>query len=68
MNRFTLNDMNSFSNEKIAELIIELEGQLINLYFKKVAQQDFRPHEIKSVKHKLAQLKTILTKRILKEN
>lgn len=66
MNRYKLTDINSFSNEKIAESIIELEDQLIKLYFKKVTQQNFKPHEIRSVKHRLAQLKTILTKRLYK--
>jgi len=37
---------------------------LFNLRFKKATRQNFKSHEIKSAKRRLAQLKTLLTSRL----
>ena len=58
------NDIISLSNEKISEAIIETENQLFNLRFKKATRQNFKSHEIKFAKRRLAQLKTLLTSRL----
>jgi large subunit ribosomal protein L29 len=54
-------DIRSLSNTEISEAIIETENQLFNLRFKKATRQNFKPHDIKHTKRRLAQLKTLLT-------
>ena len=57
-------DLISLSNSEISETIIETENELFNLRFKKATRQNFKSHEIKHAKRKLAQLKTLLTLRL----
>ena len=57
-------DIISFSNTEISEAIIETENELFNLRFKKATRQNFKSHEIKYAKRRLAQLKTLLTTRL----
>nr|AZJ16728.1 ribosomal protein L29 [Seminavis robusta] len=57
-------DIISLSNAEISEAIIETENKLFNLRFKKATRQNFKSHEIKFAKHRLAQLKTLLTSRL----
>jgi len=57
-------DIISLSNAEISEAIIETENKLFNLRFKKATRQNFKSHEIKFAKHRLAQLKTLLTSRV----
>ena len=57
-------DIISLSNTEISEAIIETENELFNLRFKKATRQNFKSHEIKSTKRRLAQLKTLLTSRL----
>ena len=57
-------DIISLSNTEISEAIIETENKLFNLRFKKATRQNFKSHEIKFAKHRLAQLKTLLTSRL----
>ena len=57
-------DIISLSNAKISEEIIEAENKLFNLRFKKATRQNFKSHEIKFIKRRLAQLKTLLTSRL----
>ena len=54
----------SFSNLQIFAAIKETENELLKLKFKKANGQSFKSHEIKSKKHWIAQLKTILTLRL----
>jgi len=51
----------SLSEKEITEAIIEAENQLFNLRFKKATRQNFKAHEIKHIKRRVAQLKTLLT-------
>ena len=60
----TFSDIISLSNKEISEAIVETENQLFNLRFKKATRQKFKSHEIKNAKHRLAQLKTLLTLRL----
>ena len=57
-------DFLSLSNAKISESIVEAENELFTLRFKKATRQNFKPHEIKKTKRRLAQLKTLLTVRL----
>jgi large subunit ribosomal protein L29 len=57
-------DMISLSNAEISEAIIETENKLFKLRFKKATRQNFKSHEIKFAKRRLAQLKTLLTSRV----
>ena len=57
-------DIISLSNSEISEAIIETENQLFNLRFKKATRQNFKSHEIKFAKRRLAQLKTLLSSRL----
>ena len=59
LNKFT--EIISLSNTEIFEAINETENQLFNLRFKKATRQDFKSHEIKNAKRRLAHLKTLLT-------
>ena len=54
----------SLSNDEISKEILETENQLFNLRFKKATRQNFKSHEIKFAKRRLAQLKTLLTSRL----
>jgi large subunit ribosomal protein L29 len=58
------NDILSLSNTEISEAIIETENELFNLRFKKATRQNFKSHQIKFTKRRLAQLKTLLTFRL----
>ena len=58
------NDIILLSNTEISEAIIETENELFNLRFKKATRQNFKSHQIKSTKRRLAQLKTLLTVRL----
>jgi large subunit ribosomal protein L29 len=57
-------DIVSLSNKEISKAILETENKLFKLRFKKATRQNFKPHEIKHAKRRLAQLKTLLTLRL----
>ena len=57
-------DIISLTNIEISEAIIETENELFNLRFKKATRQNFKSHDIKHTKRRLAQLKTLLTLRL----
>lgn len=59
-------DISSFSNIEISEAILETETKLFNLRFKKATRQNFKSHELKHTKRRLAQLKTLLKLRLQK--
>ena len=56
-------EIQTLSNTEILENIHETENKLFNLRFQKATRQNFKSHEIKNLKRRLAQLKTILTLR-----
>lgn len=57
-------DIRSLSDTEISEAISETENQLFNLRFKKATRQNFKSHDVKHTKRRLAQLKTLLTIRL----
>ncbi len=57
-------DINELSKNQISESIIETENKLFNLRFKKATRQNFKSHEIKTSKRRIAQLKTLLTSKV----
>lgn len=57
-------DINELSKNQISESIIETENKLFNLRFKKATRQNFKSHEIKTNKRRIAQLKTLLTSKV----
>lgn len=59
LSKFT--DIISLSNSEISQTIVETETELFNLRFKKATRQNFKSHQIKNAKCRLAQLKTLLT-------
>lgn len=56
-------DIQPLSNSEILEEIYQTENKLFNLRFQKATRQNFKSHEIKNLKRRLAQLKTLLTLR-----
>lgn len=58
------NEIKSIGNIEISKKIIQTEKELFNLRFKKATRQNFKSHEIKYNKRRLAQLKTLLTIRL----
>lgn len=61
MSTSQLTDLRLLSTVEISEAITVTENTLFDLRFKKATRQNFKPHEIKKTKQKLAQLKTLLT-------
>ena len=59
------NDIKTLSNLEISEAISTTEKELFNLIFKKATRQPFKSHEIKYAKRRIAQLKTLLTLRLV---
>lgn len=57
-------DIISFSNNEISEEIIKTKNEIFNLRFKKATRQTFKSSDLKNVKRKLAQLKTLLAMRV----
>lgn len=58
------NDIISLSNKEINEEIIKIKAEIFNFRFKKATRQSFKSHELKHKKRKLAQLKTLLGKKL----
>lgn len=57
-------DIRSLSKTEISDTILEMETKLFNLRFKKATRQNFKSHDIKHTKRRLAQLKTLLSIRL----
>lgn len=57
-------DISSLSSEEISKAIVEMEDKLFNLRFKRATRQNFKSHELKDTKRRLAHLKTLLTKKL----
>ena len=57
-------DIISYSNSEISKAIVETEQKLFNLRFKKATRQNFKSHEIKNAKRLIAQLKTLLVRKL----
>ena len=57
-------DILSLSTQEIINEISVTELKIFNLRFKKATRQTFKSHELKFLKKKLPQLKTLLTKKV----
>lgn len=61
MNVPQFKDIISLSDTEIFNRLVDTETELFNLRFKKATKRNFKSHEIKYAKRRLAQVKTILT-------
>jgi|TARA_B110000027_G_C15873797_1_gene192342 large subunit ribosomal protein L29 len=61
-----IEDIKTLTNDELSKEILKVKKSLFDLRFKKSTRQSFKSHEIKHLKHKLAQLLTIEHQNILK--
>ena len=61
MNVPQFKDIISLSDTEIFNRLLDTETELFNLRFKKATKRNFKSHEIKYAKRRLAQLKTLQT-------
>ena len=61
MNVPQFSDIILLSETEIFNTLLDTETELFNLRFKKATKRNFKSHEIKYAKRRLAQLKTLLT-------
>ena len=54
----------SLSNTEIDEKIKQTQSNIFNLKFKRATRQNFKLNKLKNEKRKLAQLKTLLTRKL----
>lgn len=64
MGRLPFTEFLSLSKTEIYAEINAAEKKLLKLRFKKATRQSFEPHKIKQTKRRLAQLKTLLTRKL----
>jgi len=64
MSILEFNEIFNFSNNEIIEKISNNQNQLCLLQFKKVTRQKFKSSDLKKIKNQIAQLKTVLIKRL----
>ena len=57
--RATLSDLRKLSSEQIDAQVKESKTELVKLEMKKASRQEFKPHEFKMYKKKVAQLLTV---------
>lgn len=60
MSFYKFTEINSFSSDEIFKEIKASEKKLFTIRFKKATRQTFKSHEIKNLKRRIAQLKTLL--------
>ena len=61
MNVPQFSDIILLSETEIFNTLLDTETELFNLRFKKATKRNFKSHEIKYAKRRIAQLKTLLT-------
>ena len=61
MNIPQFKDIISLSDTEIFNRLLDTETELFNLRFKKATKRNFKSHEVKYAKRRLAQLKTLRT-------
>ena len=61
MNIPQFKDIILLSDIEILDMLLDTETELFNLRFKKATKRNFKSHEIKYAKRRLAQLKTLQT-------
>ena len=62
MSFYKFSEIDSFSIDEIFEALQSAQSELFNIRFKKATRQNFKSHEIKNTKRRIAQLKTLLSK------
>jgi large subunit ribosomal protein L29 len=67
MSLSNMNEINALDNENLKKEIIRVSQELVNLRVKKATRQEFKPHEFKTNKLRLAQLLTVKTKNEIKQ-
>lgn len=60
-------NISSLPDSEVAKEILVAENELFNLRFKKATRQNFSSSDIKKAKCRLAQLKTLLTLKKIKQ-
>jgi len=60
--------ISSLSNQEINVEMVKIEKEIFDLRFKKATRQNYKLHELKNKKRKLAQLKTFARTLLDKEN
>lgn len=58
----TLSEINTLDKESLEKEIIRVSQELVNLRVKKATRQEFKPHDFKRNKVRLAQLLTVKSK------
>ena len=66
MSKPKFKDLLNLSNKEITDEITNIEFKIFDLKFKKSTKQLFKAHNLKFLKIKLAQLKTLLTIKLTK--
>ena len=56
-----IQDINKLTLKEIEEKILELKKEILTLNIKKATKQNIKPHTLKHIKHKIAQLLTLKT-------
>ena len=64
MNYSKFDELLKISNNELSEMLVKTENELFQVKFKKATRQSFKPSEIKNLKRRIAQLKTLLTIRL----
>ena len=63
----SMSEINKLYAETLEKEIIRLSQELVNLRVKKATRQEFKPHEFKLNKVRLAQLLTVKSKNEIKQ-
>jgi large subunit ribosomal protein L29 len=63
----SMSEINALDAETLEKEIIRVSQELVNLRVKKATRQEFKPHEFKLNKVRLAQLLTVKSKNEIKQ-
>lgn len=64
-----IDEARQLSNEDLAEQILAVKRELFQLRFQQgTRQQQFKPHQVRHARHRLAQLMTVERERQLQES
>ena len=63
----SMSEINTLDTETLEKEIIHVSQELVNLRVKKATRQEFKPHDFKHNKVRLAQLLTVKSKNEIKQ-
>ena len=63
----SMSEINNLDTETLEKEIISVSQELVNLRVKKATRQEFKPHEFKRNKVRLARLLTVKSKNEIKQ-